>query len=81
MSSNTRNILEELQKFVPDRSKYQIFESRANNIVSSCMNLIQQLHEEFDEDVANELSRRLLLSIKNSDPDKFSRKLREVSKK
>lgn len=72
-----KSIIEELDLFVPQRDKHQIVEARASNIIVSAMNLLNLIQESFSDEEADELQRRLLNAIKNRDPDKFNRKIRE----
>lgn len=76
----TKSLIEELDLFVPQRDKHQIVEARASNVIASAVNLINLISESFNEEEADELQRRLLGAIKNRDPDKFNRKIREFRK-
>ncbi len=73
----SKSIIEELDRFVPEKDKHQIIEARASNIIASAMNLISLISESFSDVEAEELNKRLLGAIKNRDPDKFNRKIRE----
>lgn len=77
MDTKTKNLIEELDRFVPKRDKHLIIESRATNVIASAVNLIDLLKESFSDEESDELIRRLVLSIKNQNPDKFKRKIRE----
>lgn len=77
MDTRTKSLIEELDRFVPKRDKHLIIESRASNVIASAINLIELLEESFTDDESDELVRRLVLSIKNRNPDKFKRKIRE----
>lgn len=72
-----KSIIEELDRFVPQASKQQIVEARANNVIASALNLIAMISETFTPEQADELQKRLLGAIKNQDPEKFNRKIRE----
>lgn len=72
-----KSIIEELDRFVPHANKQQIVEARAANVIASAMNLIALISETFTPDQAEELHKRLLGAIKNQDPEKFNRKIRE----
>jgi hypothetical protein len=80
MNRTTQNLIEELDRFIPQRDKHQIVEARASNVIVSAINLLQLVGESFDAGESEELSRRLLLAIKNRDPQKFTRKIREYRK-
>lgn len=56
-----------------------ILESRANHIINSAINLINQIRETYDTPDAEELERRLMNSIRNQDPTKFVRGLRKLN--
>jgi leucyl-tRNA synthetase len=71
------SIIEELDRFVPQANKQQIIEARANNVIASAMNLLTLINECFTPEEAEELHKRLLGAIKNQDPEKFNRKIRE----
>jgi hypothetical protein len=72
-----KSLIEELDLFVPQRDKHQIVEARATNVIASAVNLMNLISESFTDEEAEELQRRLLGAIKNCDPDKFNRKIRE----
>ena len=75
---NTKSILEEISKAIPQNNREFVIESRAGHVISSAINLIDMLHESYDENIANELTRRLVNSIKSGDPAKFERGIRRV---
>ena len=78
MQRKTRSILEELDNMVLHRDKESLVESRATHIIQSAINLINLIREEYDGEVANDLERRLINSIKGQDPSKFSRGLKRI---
>lgn len=78
MQRKTRSILEELDNMVLHRDKENLVESRATHIIQSAINLINLIREEYDGEVANDLERRLINSIKGQDPSKFSRGLKRI---
>ena len=80
MQKRTRSILEELSSMSVQRDKSSLIESRANNVISSAINLLNYIREYYDEDQALELERRLLNSIRSQDPQKFTRGVRRLGK-
>jgi uncharacterized protein (UPF0305 family) len=80
MDERTKNIIEELDRFVPQKDKHQIIEARASNIIASAINLVTLINETFDSEISEELNKRLVNAIKNKDPQKFNRKIREYRK-
>ena len=80
MQKRTRSILEELSSMSVQRDRSSLIESRANNVISSAINLLNYIRENYDEDQASELERRLLNSIRSQDPQKFTRGVRRLGK-
>ena len=80
MQKRTRSILEELSSMSVQRDRSSLVESRANNVISSAINLLNYIRENYDEDQALELERRLLNSIRTQDPQKFTRGVRRLGK-
>ena len=78
MSGKINGILDELDKFVPTKSKHTVIESRASHIIASAINLIQLIRESYPDDVAQDLVKRLHRSIISEDNRKFMRKIKEI---
>jgi hypothetical protein len=76
LRKHTRSILEELTSISVQRDKESLIETRANNVIASAINLVNYIKENYDAGTADELERRLLNSIRNQDPAKFTRKVR-----
>lgn len=74
----TKSLLEELNSISSKRDKEAIIESRATHVINSAINLLALIKENYNETDAGELERRLLNSIKGSDPNKFSRGIRKL---
>lgn len=79
MKRHTKSILEEISQSVPQNNREALIESRASHVISSALNLIDMLYESYDENTAGDLSRRLINSIKGSDPAKFERGIRRLN--
>jgi hypothetical protein len=60
------------------RDRENLLESRATHIIQGAINLIQTLRENYDAEVAADLERRLLNSIRGQDASKFTRGLRRI---
>ena len=80
MQKRTRSILEELSSMSVQRDRSSLVESRANNVISSAINLLNYIRENYNEEQALELERRLLNSIRSQDPQKFTRGVRRLGK-
>jgi hypothetical protein len=80
VKKRTKTLLEEINSIAPKTDKSQILESRGNNAISSIINLIEMIESTYDEETSADLIKRVMLSIKNRDTDRFHRgvkKLRE----
>lgn len=78
MQKRTRSILDELDSLLVHKDRENLVESRANNVISSAINLMNYIKENYDPAVADELERRLLNSIRSQDPNKFIRGVRKL---
>lgn len=78
--SNRKTILQELNSYVPKKSKDEVIESRANHLITSAINLLETISQVYDVETAETMEKRIISSIKNRDMSKFDRmmsKLRE----
>ena len=78
MQKHTRSILDELDSMLGHKDKDNIVESRAGHVIQGAINLINYIKENYDADIALELERRLLNSIKSQDVSKFNRGIRKI---
>ena len=78
MKRVTKSLLDEISVAVRPQDREAIIESRANHIISSAINLVNLIRESYDPEVAGELERRLLNSIRGQDTAKFMRGIRKV---
>ena len=76
----SRSILEELNSISVDRNTQHVLENRVEHLVSSASNIKQILYSLYEADVALDLERRLINSIKSGDPKKFSRGIHKAVK-
>ena len=80
MQKQTRSLLEELDSL--HREKYNdsdqalILESRANHVIVSAIRIIEQIEKVYSPERAENLTRKLLNSIRDRDPAKFSKTIR-----
>jgi len=79
MQKQTRSILEELESMHHERDTRYVIESRADNIIASAINLLELITETYPEKAAEDLTRKLLNSIKLRDAGKFKRSLGRVN--
>jgi hypothetical protein len=77
MQKKTRSLLEELEIVGNNRDTTHIIESRAHNIITSAINLLEMINKHYDTEKAAVLERKLLNAIKSRDQDRFSRSIRK----
>jgi|TARA_R110000850_G_scaffold273704_1_gene410422 hypothetical protein len=78
-TKRTRSILEEISRIDLGKDKEHFIEGKAKNIIAGTENLLNLISETYDEDTANDLTKRLLNAIKTQDPKKFERGIRKVN--
>lgn len=79
MSNKKHNLLDSIVNYASDKEKLQSLGNRADHAINSIINLLDSIDEDFDEEVANDLTRRLFLSIKNRDYRKFEKGLENLT--
>lgn len=77
MQKKTRSLLEELQSIGETRDINHVIESRASNIITSAINLIELMQKHYSSDKAELLEKKLLSAIKSKDQARFSKTLRK----
>lgn len=77
MKKKTKSLLEELQAFGDTRDINHIVESRASNIITSAINLIEMIQKNYSADRAEVLERKLLNAIKSKDQTRFTNAVRK----
>lgn len=77
MQKRTRSLLEELEAIGSNRDMTHVIESRAHNIITSAINLIELINKHYDKDTSEVLERKLLNAIKGRDQAKFSKSIRK----
>ena len=80
MKRKTRSLFEEIQNL--DQTlvdKDHFVKARFENIVASINNIQVFIKESYEEDVANDLLRRMALSIKSGNPKKFLKGLEQLN--
>lgn len=71
MKKRTRSILEELSSVGRKSHDDEFIQSTGHNIIESAINLLSKIHETYDDNIAIELERRFLNSIRANNPRKF----------
>jgi hypothetical protein len=77
MQRKTRSLLEELEALGENRDAKYLIESRAHNIITSAINLLEMINKHYDPEKASILERKLLNAIKSRDQGRFSKSLRK----
>jgi len=77
MQKQTRSLLQELEALGNNRDTTHIIESRAHNIITSAINLLELINKHYPEEQAQLLERKLLSAIKSKDQQRFAKSLRK----
>jgi len=77
MQRKTRSLLEELEAVGKNRDTKHIIESRANNIITSAINLLEMINKHYDAEKSAILERKLLSAIKSRDQSKFAKSIKK----
>jgi len=77
MQKNTRSLLQELEELGSNRDASHLIESRASNIITSAINLLEMINRHYSPEKALILEKKLLSSIKSKDKERFSKSLRK----
>lgn len=76
MQKRTKSLLEELESIGSNRDINHIIESRANNLITGAINLIELINRHYDPKKAEILEKKLLSSIKSKEPYRFAKFMR-----
>ncbi len=71
-------MLAELEKLHDRRDSKHVIENRANNIISSAINLLELIATQYSPEQTAVLERKLLGAIKAKDQRKFANSLRKT---
>lgn len=78
INRRSRSILEEISSYVPQKSKEELIEARAQHIIVSAINLLESIDENFAPEQADALKKRFVSSIRGSDPNRFTRMVHRI---
>ena len=79
MKKHTRSILSELQEFTnATPAKELIIEDRAKHAIAEATNIIDSIKTDFESDVASDLEKRFINSIRSGDANKFIRAIKKL---
>ena len=78
MKKRTRSLLEEINSLAPKKDKTALLESKGNNAISSIINILEMIDSNYDNDTAQDLTKRIKLRIKNRDPERFNRAVKRI---
>lgn len=79
MTKRFSSILDELN-YVAPKNRDMIIENRAHQVIASFAHLMKLIEESYDAETASDLQKRLLLSLRTLNEEKFSRKIRSLRK-
>lgn len=81
MKKRTRSLLEEINSLSPTKDRINILESRGGNAISAIMNVLEMVDANYSEEDAQDIQKRIMLSIKNRDPERFNRGIKNLRNK
>ena len=81
MQKQTRSLLQELEAIGNNRDTSHVIESRAHNIITSAINLLEMINRNYTKEQAEILERKLLGAIKSRYQGKFSKSIKKNSDK
>ncbi len=77
--SKKEKLLDSIVNYSAPTDKVQTLGNRATHAINSIINLLEDIEDNFDEEIADDLQRRLYLSIKNRDYRKFEKGLENIT--
>jgi len=79
MTPNTKSLLQELTALGDLRDKRHMIATRANNVISSAVHLLELITSSYGSEQADMLEKKLMNAIKNRDPAKFTNHIRKIN--
>ena len=81
MDKPRKSLFEELNSLAYTNERERFVVQKAEHIISGAINLLEFINREFDDEVASDLSKILVNSIRSKDPRKFQRGIKSVKAK
>lgn len=78
INRRSRSILEEISTYVPQKTREDLIEARAQHIIVSAINLLESIDESFTPEEADALKKRFVSSIRGADPNRFTRMVKRI---
>jgi hypothetical protein len=80
MKKATRSLLQELTDISKRDTTFEdhLIEAKCNNLIIGCINILEKISESYEPEVAADLQRKFLNSIKAGDPKKFKRSIERI---
>ena len=79
MKEKTKSLLESLVDLAPSKDTSLVIENRGIHIIASAIKLIETIEENYGKDLAEDLEKRLLSSIRNKNDGKFTRATKQLN--
>jgi hypothetical protein len=78
LDTKFKSLLEEISNYAPKKSVEDFLDLRVQNLVASAQHVFKMISENYDEETADDLTRRLINSIRTGDENKFRRKTAQI---
>ena len=74
MKKTTRSLLQELTDISKRDSSFDdhLIEAKCSNLIISCVNILEKIGNSYEPEVAADLQRKFMNSIRAGDPKKFT---------
>ena len=69
--------MEELESISNNRDVNHVVESRAHNIITSAIHLIEYINKHYDKETSEILEKKLISAIKGRDQNRFAKSIRK----
>lgn len=79
--SKKEKLLDSIMNYSAPTDELQALGNRASHAISSIINILEDIENNFDEQICEDLQKRLYLSIKNRDYRKFEKGLENITLK
>ena len=79
MKPTTKSLLESLCELTPQQDTSLVIETRGTHIIASAIQLLETIQANYGEQLAEEMEKRLLSSIRNRNNGKFVRGTKNLS--
>lgn len=78
LDKNFSSLIDSLSDYAPVKDRDLFIESRAQQVIASVSHLLRLIRESYDEETADDLTKRLINSMRTGDENKFRRGIKHI---